>query len=113
MARGGVAVFPSDTVYGLCCDPRDAAAAARLYALKGRAPDKPAAVMFFQVGALLGELADLRPAERLALESLLPGPVRSCCPTAPGCSARPAAPIRTRSVCACRCSPRRFPRSAA
>ncbi len=44
---GGVAVFPADTVYGLACDPENARAVARLYALKGRPPDKPAAVMFF------------------------------------------------------------------
>jgi L-threonylcarbamoyladenylate synthase len=29
----GVAVFPSDTVYGLCCDPDSERAAKRLYAL--------------------------------------------------------------------------------
>jgi L-threonylcarbamoyladenylate synthase len=45
---GGVAVFPADTVYGLACDPEDADAVRRLYELKGRAPDKPAAVMFFE-----------------------------------------------------------------
>src|SRR5438034_10098960 len=47
IAAGGVAVFPADTVYGLACDPENAAAVERLYALKGRPPDKPAAVMFF------------------------------------------------------------------
>jgi L-threonylcarbamoyladenylate synthase len=47
VAGGGVAVFPADTVYGLACDPENAEAVARLYALKGRPPDKPAAVMWF------------------------------------------------------------------
>jgi L-threonylcarbamoyladenylate synthase len=75
VAGGGVAVFPSDTVYGLCCDPRDADAAARLYALKGRAPEKPAAVMFFRTSVLLSEVTDIQPAELLALDALLPGPV--------------------------------------
>jgi L-threonylcarbamoyladenylate synthase len=28
--RGGVAVFPADTVYGLACDPENAEAVARL-----------------------------------------------------------------------------------
>jgi L-threonylcarbamoyladenylate synthase len=64
---GGVAVFPSDTVYGLACDAENAAAVEKLYALKGRAPDKPAAVMFF-------DLAWLPPLPRGA-EELLPGPV--------------------------------------
>ena len=34
---GGVVVFPADTVYGLACDPENADAVQRLYALKGRA----------------------------------------------------------------------------
>ena len=44
---GGVAVFPADTVYGLACDPQDEGAVRRLYELKGRPAEKPAAVMFF------------------------------------------------------------------
>ena len=40
-------MFPADTVYGLACDPENADAVARLYELKGRPPEKPAAVMFF------------------------------------------------------------------
>ena len=36
LADGGVAVFPTDTVYGLCCDPDNEGAARRIYALKGR-----------------------------------------------------------------------------
>ena len=35
VAGGGVAVFPADTVYGLACDPGNADAVERLYALKG------------------------------------------------------------------------------
>jgi L-threonylcarbamoyladenylate synthase len=49
VAAGGVAVFPADTVYGLACDPSNEAAVARLYELKGRPPEKPAAVMFFDL----------------------------------------------------------------
>ena len=47
VAGGGVAVFPADTVYGVCCDPDSASAAERLYELKGRPPARPSAVMFF------------------------------------------------------------------
>ena len=52
IAAGGVVVFPADTVYGLACDPENADAVQRLYVLKGRPADKPAAVMFFSVAAL-------------------------------------------------------------
>ena len=68
---GGVAVFPADTVYGLACDPDDAGAVRRLYELKGRPPDKPAAVMFFA----LPELPELGPHTRGLLKRLLPGAV--------------------------------------
>jgi L-threonylcarbamoyladenylate synthase len=68
---GGIAVFPADTVYGLACDPENADAVRRLYELKGRRPDKPAAVMFFAVP----ELPELGPRTRALLARLLPGAV--------------------------------------
>jgi len=77
IAGGGVAVFPADTVYGLACDPEDERAVARLYELKGRPPDKPAAVMFFAVGAL----PPLGPRTRALAERLLPGPVTLLVPS--------------------------------
>lgn len=73
--EGGVAVFPADTVYGLACDPEDAEAVARLYALKGRAPDKPAAVMWFDRDRMLAALPELGPRTRAACVNLLPGGV--------------------------------------
>jgi L-threonylcarbamoyladenylate synthase len=75
VAAGGVAVFPADTVYGLACDPDDAAAVARLYELKGRPQDKPAAVMFFDRDAALAAVPGLGPRTTALLERLLPGAV--------------------------------------
>jgi L-threonylcarbamoyladenylate synthase len=77
IAAGGVAVFPADTVYGLACDPEDAAAVERLYALKGRPPAKPAAVMFFDRDAAL---AGLPPRARGLLERLMPGGLTALLP---------------------------------
>jgi L-threonylcarbamoyladenylate synthase len=84
IAGGGVAVFPADTVYGLACAPGDAAAVARLYALKGRAPAKPAAVMFFDRARALAALDELGPRTRGALERLLPGAVTVLLPNPAG-----------------------------
>ena len=75
IAAGGVAVFPADTVYGLACDPTSREAVSRLYALKGRPADKPAAVMFFSLERALDALPELGPRTRGALEALLPGAV--------------------------------------
>jgi len=75
MAGGGVAVFPTDTVYGICCDGEDEQAAMRLYALKGRPSARPAAIMFFALEPALATLPELAEPERAALQALLPGPV--------------------------------------
>ena len=75
IVAGGVALFPADTVYGLACDPTSREAIARLYALKGRPADKPAAVMFFTLERALAALPELGPRTRSALEALLPGAV--------------------------------------
>jgi L-threonylcarbamoyladenylate synthase len=75
MAAGGVAVFPADTVYGLACDPETTEAVRRLYAIKGRPADRPAAVLLFALDLALGALPELGPRTRAALEALLPGAV--------------------------------------
>lgn len=84
MAVGGVAVFPADTVYGLACDPANRDAVDRLYAIKGRRPDKPAAVMLFRVDLAPAAVPELGPRTRRALEALLPGPVTALLPNPAG-----------------------------
>ena len=71
---GGIAVFPADTVYGLACEPDLDDAVERLYRLKGRRPDKPAAVMFFGIDRALDALPELGDVTREAVQRLLPGP---------------------------------------
>jgi L-threonylcarbamoyladenylate synthase len=76
LADGGVAVFPTDTVYGLCCDPDNEGAARRMYALKGRPSARACAVMFFSLPDALAALEQmLTDGEREVLEALLPGPM--------------------------------------
>jgi L-threonylcarbamoyladenylate synthase len=70
---GGVALFPADTVYGLATEPDSREGVDRLYRLKGRAPDNPAAVMFFHLELALAALPELGPRTRDAVERLLPG----------------------------------------
>jgi L-threonylcarbamoyladenylate synthase len=75
IAVGGIAVFPADTVYGLACEPDSKEAVQRLYLLKRRRPDKPAAVMFFALDLALAALPELGPRTAGALRALLPGAV--------------------------------------
>jgi L-threonylcarbamoyladenylate synthase len=73
VAVGGVALFPADTVYGLATEPDSDEGVRRLYALKGRRPDRPAAVMFFSLELALAALPELPGPTRGAVERLLPG----------------------------------------
>lgn len=43
--KGGVVVFPTDTVYGIGCDPYSDEAVARIFSIKGRQEDKPLPVL--------------------------------------------------------------------
>jgi L-threonylcarbamoyladenylate synthase len=70
---GGVALFPADTVYGLGTEPDSREGVDRLYRLKGRPPERPAAVMFFELDLALEALPELGERTRAALERLLPG----------------------------------------
>ncbi|MEP6953889.1 MAG: Sua5/YciO/YrdC/YwlC family protein [Solirubrobacteraceae bacterium] len=84
LRAGGVAVFPADTVYGLACAPDSKEAVTRLYRLKGRAGDKPAAVMFFALELALAALPEIGSRTELALRTLLPGPVTLLLPNPAG-----------------------------
>jgi L-threonylcarbamoyladenylate synthase len=75
IAVGGVALFPADTVYGLATDPESREGVERLYRLKGRRPDLPAAVMFFRPELALDALPEIPSRTRGAMERLLPGGV--------------------------------------
>jgi len=84
LTGGGVAVIPTDTVYGLACDPLSEPAIRRLYELKGRPPAKPSAVMFFALEPALAALPGLGLRTQAALTALLPGPVTLLLPNPDG-----------------------------
>ena len=75
VAGGGVAVFPSDGLYGLACDPLDAGAIAKIHRLKGRDDGKPSAVMYFSPLAIRELVSGLGPRTKAAVSALMPGPV--------------------------------------
>lgn len=73
LSRDGTALLPTDTVYGIACDAASELGARRIYELKGRPADRPAAVMFLSLRAALAALPELTPGERAAVRGLLPG----------------------------------------
>jgi L-threonylcarbamoyladenylate synthase len=71
--RGGrPALLPTDTVYGLVSLPGEIEVE-RLYALKGRRPEQPTALLAADVEQLLACVPELRD-ELVVLDTLLPGP---------------------------------------
>jgi L-threonylcarbamoyladenylate synthase len=75
VAGGGVAIFPADGLYGLCCDPISEPAVERIQRLKGRDARKPSAVMCFSPLPLRELVSGMGPRVREAASALLPGPV--------------------------------------
>jgi L-threonylcarbamoyladenylate synthase len=75
IAAGGVALFPADGLYGLACDPLNAAAIERIHRIKGRDEGKPSAVLYFSPLAMRELVESLGDRTRAAIGALLPGPV--------------------------------------
>ena len=75
IASGGVAVFPSDGLYGLACDPLDEEAIERIHRIKGRDDGKPSAVLYFSSLAMRELLDSFGPRMAEVARALLPGPV--------------------------------------
>ncbi len=74
VGRGGIVIFPTDTVYGIGCDPVRGDAVERIYELKQRSRLKPLALHFGTVA----EMLEYAPGNALAAalaEAFLPGPL--------------------------------------
>jgi len=71
---GGLAVIPTDTVYGLACDPHRAEAVERLAEVKGRTRDQPIALVASSVDVVLDRLPEVPGPLRRVVDGLLPGP---------------------------------------
>jgi L-threonylcarbamoyladenylate synthase len=75
IGTGKLTIFPTDTLYGIACDPDNAEAIERIHQLKGRPPKKPSAVMYFSLEAMLSDLEEWLDAQTLNLaKQLFPGP---------------------------------------
>ncbi len=74
LRAGGLAIVPTDTVYGLAADGESEAAARRLYEAKGRASIQPTALVLASVDELLAHLSELPDRALRVARALLPGP---------------------------------------
>ena len=74
LRAGGVIAYPTETVYGLGCDPFDEAAVTRLLAIKERPVAKGLILLAADLDQLDG-LVILTPAQQRELASVWPAPV--------------------------------------
>jgi L-threonylcarbamoyladenylate synthase len=84
LSGGGLAVLPTDTVYGIACAAADADACRRIYALKARPPAQATAVMLGSVDCLLARLPGMGETAAAACRALLPGPYTLVVPNPAG-----------------------------
>lgn len=73
--KGGVILYPTDTVYGLGCDPFSCDAAEKILALKERVPDKGVLVLIPSYDWLLRIAGDVGQSRLDLCRSWWPGPV--------------------------------------
>ena len=71
---GGTAIVPTDTVYGIGCDPAHLEAVARIFSLKNRPREKPLSLHLASVAELL-EYAQGNRFVALLARRMLPGPL--------------------------------------
>ena len=85
LAGGGLALLPTDTVYGIACAAVDVDACGRLYALKQRPASQATAVSAgLAAGAAGAAAGDGRARRRAPAGALLPGPYTLIVPNPAG-----------------------------
>ena len=82
--RGGVAVIPTDTVYGLAAHPAHSDAVERLYSIKGRDARKPIALLAADADAVAAFGATLPPAAATLAAERWPGALTLVLPCGDG-----------------------------
>jgi len=75
LRSGGLVAFPTETVYGLGADARNAEAVARIFAVKGRPQDHPVIVHIPGIEYLQGWARDVPPLALALARAFWPGPL--------------------------------------
>ncbi len=86
LQRGGLVAYPTESCYGLGCDPRNPRALKRLIRLKGRSAAKGLLLIADHFRRLLPFMRPLRPADLARIQRSWPGPVTWVVPAAATCS---------------------------
>jgi L-threonylcarbamoyladenylate synthase len=84
VARGGVIVLPTDTVYGVGCDPFNSSAVDALFAAKRRGRDLPLPVLVHGWRQAIGLVEDFTEQAKTLVAAWWPGPLTIVLREAPG-----------------------------
>ncbi len=71
--QGGLVVLPTDTVYGLVCDPRRPEAVERIYSAKGRGRDVPLALLLHDMAQVSAYVEEIPEVAARAMQEFWPG----------------------------------------
>lgn len=85
LTRGGLIAYPTESCYGLGCDPRNKRALKRLIALKGRDAGKGLLLIADHFRRLRRFVAALPPADLARMKRGWPGPVTWVVPASTAC----------------------------
>jgi L-threonylcarbamoyladenylate synthase len=73
LAKGGLVVLPTDTVYGLVCDPAQPEAVERIYRVKGRERDLPLVLLLHDMSQVTVYVEEVPAAAAQAMQEFWPG----------------------------------------
>ncbi|MCD6706919.1 MAG: L-threonylcarbamoyladenylate synthase [Thiobacillus sp.] len=85
LRRGGLIAYPTESCYGLGCDPRNARALKRLIGLKGRSAAKGLLLIASHFRQLQPFVRRLPPSDRARMQHSWPGPVTWVAPASNAC----------------------------
>jgi L-threonylcarbamoyladenylate synthase len=72
---GGIAAFPTETVYGIGANALDAAAVAKIFVIKGRPPQNPLIMHVGGLAQLNRSVREIPPSAQILIERFWPGPL--------------------------------------
>jgi tRNA threonylcarbamoyl adenosine modification protein (Sua5/YciO/YrdC/YwlC family) len=84
IARGGLVVLPTDTLYGVACDPFNASAVDSLFKAKGRGRDLPLPVLVHAWRQAVGLVEEVTDQAKSLIAEFWPGPLTIVLRETPG-----------------------------
>jgi len=82
--KGGLVIFPTETVYGIAADYNNADAIKRLREVKQRADDKPFSILISQKGLISNYTSSTNPGIYKLIDAYWPGPLTVVVPAREG-----------------------------